>query len=410
MKMHIVLVCREYVGSFRSGGIGSYMNEISNAYIKLGHHVTIVTASDDTRQEYETVSPEGVRIISLSGGDFLVDKVERKSIIKKARCIYRFNSYRKKLRRVIAKIPDVDIIEVADYGAEALYLFDMNIPVVIRLHTPQSLSRTRVDMVRPKLWQIHRLIPINAEKIIFEKARYITGCSNSILNWVANHFDISKAQTAVIYNPISHSRTVDVPRRRPDQDTKTIFYAGTISTTKGVGDLIDACEILIKQGKKIKLFLAGKGGSYQDSLQKKVVDNKWTWVEFLGKIPREQLYNYYMTADICCFPSWWENMPMVCLEAMACGAVVVSTNSGGTSEIITDGCNGFLTECQNPKELAKTMWNSLILKDSEIQWISFNARETILQNFSAHIIADKMLDFFYKVIESYKKEYKKEAI
>ena len=96
--MHIVLVCREYVGSARAGGIGSYMQEIAHAYISKGHKVTIITASDDTREQFETITDNGLIIKYLSGGDFLVPAVEGNSRIKKLRCLYRFHSYRKELR------------------------------------------------------------------------------------------------------------------------------------------------------------------------------------------------------------------------------------------------------------------------------------------------------------------------
>ena len=401
--MHIVLVCREYVGSIRSGGIGSYMEEIAKAYLDIGHKVTIVTASDDTRKEYEYVSSDGIKIIYLSGGDFVVEKYESWKY-KKLRCIYRFISYRKKIRQVLKSIPDIDIVEVADYGAEALFISDINVPVVIRLHTPQSLSISNLEVVRPKWWQIHRIMPIRAEKKILEQARYITACSNAVLNWVAEHFDISYAYTEVINNPISRPSNIQIKKKDTYNAEKVIFYAGTICETKGVGDLVDACNILRTHGVSIRLKLAGKGGSYLTALQKRAENNKWTWIEFLGTLSRDKVYENYVNADVCCFPSWWENMPMVCLESMALGAIVVSTDSGGTSEIITDGYNGFLTSRQNPESLFKTLSRVLCLDEDERLNISINAVNTIQERFSTKVIANKMLNYFQAVKNEFSEE------
>lgn len=398
--MHIVLVCREYVGSARGGGIGSYMQEIARAYIAKGHRVTVITASDDTAKESEASSPEGIRVIALSGGDFLVPKVEGHSKVKKLRCIYRFHSYRRKLRDTIKRISDADIIEVADYGAEALYLSHLNVPVVIRLHTPQSLSRLNVGMVKPKWWMLHRTLPINAERTIFEQAKYITGCSNAILDWVACHYDISKAKTAVVKNPVTIPSFVSTPQKTSG-NCKTIFYAGTISETKGVCDLVEACLLLHKQGFDINLKLAGKGGSFYDRLQKRVTDNGWSWIEFLGKLSREDVFKNYLSSDICCFPSWWENMPMVVLESMALGAIVVSTNAGGTGEIITDGYDGFLCERKKPEQLSKILYKALTLSDDCRDEIKENAKKTVREKFSADIIANEMLYYFECVLEDF---------
>lgn len=401
--MHIVLVCREYVGSSRSGGIGSYMEEIAKAYVAKGHNVTVVTASDDTRQYQEWFSKDNIHIISLSGGDFLVEKEEGSSKIKKLRCIYRFHSYRKKLRKVLLSLTDVDIIEVADYGAEALYLLDIGIPVVIRLHTPQSLSIADFSTVNPRWWQLHRSIPLRAEKTIFERARYISCCSNAILQWVQTHFDISQAKTSVIFNPVDISNLHSYVSEY-SSDEKIVFYAGTISETKGLNELISACHKLIQDGHKLRLRIAGKGGTFQENLEKRIVENRWSWIEILGKLPRELVYKNYATADVCCFPSWWENMPMVCIESMAIGAVVVSTYAGGTSEIITDSYDGFLCERKNSRQLSEVLLKALSLNPEERAAISNNARKTIRSKFSTDMISNRMLDFFETVCNDFNED------
>lgn len=404
--MHIALVCREYIGSCRAGGIGSYIHEIARAYVHKGHKVTIVTASDDTRTEREIIMPDGIRVISLSGGDFLIPQIEGASKTKKLRCIYRFKSYRRKLANVLKDRTDIDIVEVADYGAEGLYLDRIGKPVVVRLHTPQALSIYTYGKVRPKWWHFHHRIPIEAEKRIFARAHYITGCSNAILNWVKNNYNISNAMTAVIENPLSSLQYVPETLESHSKSKKIIFYAGTISETKGVNDLVNACLILIEHGIKFQLRLAGKGGSFETALRSKAKENGWDWLEFLGKLSREEVYRNYIEADVCCFPSWWETMPMVCLESMALGAVIVSTKVGGIPEIITDGHDGFLCESRNPKALAETLEKALSLNKSERQNITTNSQATVAKRFNSDYISQRMLNYFENVIADYNKNMK----
>lgn len=97
-------------------------------------------------------------------------------------------------------------------------------------------------------------------------------------------------------------------------------------------------------------------------------------------------------------------MPMVCLESMALGAIVVSTDSGGTSEIITDGYNGFLTSRQNPESLFKTLSRVLCLDEDERLNISINAVNTIQERFSTKVIANKMLNYFQAVKNEFSEE------
>ena len=115
--MHICFVCREYPPSLRGGGIASYIKEISHGLHEAGHEVTVICASDDTRKE-EQYDDDGVHVIRLKGGDFVIPQVEHVTLLKKFRTFYRFFSYRRRIAETIRQLKDVDIIEVPEYGAE----------------------------------------------------------------------------------------------------------------------------------------------------------------------------------------------------------------------------------------------------------------------------------------------------
>lgn len=396
--MHIVLVCREYIGSSRAGGIASYLQEISAAYNRMGHRVTIVTASEDTsRRSVEKVN-DSFKIIRVEGGDFINPSIERQSVIRRFRFLYRFNSYRRKLREVINEIQDVDIIEVADYGAEGLYLENLGIPVVLRLHTPLTLDIPTLSVSNPSRLNLPKYISVRAEKTIFSKAKYISSCSNALLMWVDNNLNVSPKLTDVVNNPIDTSKIKDVSCSKKDN---TIFYGGTICETKGVADLVSACKAIRDRGIDIKLKLAGKGGRYYNSLKEDAEKHKWDWMIFLGKLNRSEMFDHYRSSTICCFPSWWENMPMVCLEAMAVGAVVIASSSGGAKEIITHGKNGFIVDRKNPDMLADCITTILSMDKEKQKLIGQEAKRHIQNNFNTELIAKKMLAFYQDVAEDF---------
>jgi glycosyltransferase involved in cell wall biosynthesis len=99
-------------------------------------------------------------------------------------------------------------------------------------------------------------------------------------------------------------------------------------------------------------------------------------------VPEELLPLYYNAADYFVIPSSsGEGLPMVLLEAMACGLPVIATTVGGTPEIIKDMVNGVLVPPRNQKALAQTISKLLSLK-KESQAIRIESRKTVEDNFN----------------------------
>lgn len=398
--MHIVFVCREYPPTLRGGGIASYIYEMSTKLNKRGHSITVICASDDTRISSDH-EEGGIRVIRLSGGDFVLTKIEKFSSIKKMRCMYRFFSYRKKLLKQIEQLKNVDIIEVAEYGAEAYYLSKCHIPVIIRLHTPTLLDRSDFKVKKFSIRTFYNYWIGKKELSILSRFSYVTSCSASLKDWFLKYVPNITRNIAIIYNPIEISkwRTEEI-----EYVENSILYVGTVAEEKGVGDLIEACRMLREQGIPITLRIAGKCGSYAMSLKKYVEESHFDWCVFEGNLPREDLKSLYSQAKISCFPSWWENLPLVCLEAMLAGNIVIGSQNGGMAEIIMDGKDGFLVEPHNPKALAESIHIALLLDKIGVTEIKRNALYKIQDFFSIDSVILAIEDYYMNVIQDFKYE------
>ena len=423
--MHICFVCREYPPSLRGGGIASYIKEVAHGLLGAGHRVTVVAASDDTHVS-SVEDDEGVRVIRLSGGDFVIPQVEGRSMVKKFRMFYRFYSYRRKIKRKVLELGDVDIIEVPEYGAEGYFLNDIGIPVVTRLHTPMLLDHNNFSLQRLSKENASYYWQGRKELEVMKKSRYITSCSTSLKEWSCKFLHIPIEKIKVIYNPIlakkwssesnhsslqfSHTTSLSLENSAylsPSKAAKKhILFVGTICDWKGCGDLAEACLMLSNSGKigDFQLDLVGKTGTFADGLQAKYGDEPW--FNLVGKLPRDEVMRRYVEADVVCFPSWWENMPMVCIEAMFSGAIVIGSNSGGMSEIVEDGKSGFLLSPKNPKAWAEKIEEVCALVDEEKMNMRNEAHERIMQQFDMSVIIPQMEDYYRTVINDYKKQTK----
>lgn len=395
--MHICFVCREYIPSLRGGGIASYIYNMANILKNHGHKITIIAASDNTK-DYSYKIESGINVIRLDKGDFIIKGIEKDCFYKKFRVLYRFISYRKRIIKEIQKINDIDIIEVADFGAESLFFDRLNIPYIIRLHNPSLFDSNTLDVKKfdikyiPFYWQARK------EICLIKKAKYISSCSNGMKNWILEHITNIQAKINVIYNPIklSYSKSDSPSNIKP-----FIFYAGTISEWKGCEDLIKASINLKVKGWDFNLLMAGKEGEYADYLKNKY--SKENWIHFLGKLDHDILFSYYKNAKVVCFPSWWDNMPMVCIEAMMCGAIVIGSTSGGMKEIISDNIDGFHVQRKNINDLENKIEYCFNLTDNERYNISKNAKKKIKEKFSDEIIYQQMIKYYQEVIEDFKK-------
>jgi glycosyltransferase involved in cell wall biosynthesis len=78
-------------------------------------------------------------------------------------------------------------------------------------------------------------------------------------------------------------------------------------------------------------------------------------VHLHGHVPPSQLATQLRTAHAMVHPSLSEGIPTVILEAMACGLPVVAADSGGVSEAVSDGVEGFVVPPRDPAGLAAAL-------------------------------------------------------
>lgn len=81
---------------------------------------------------------------------------------------------------------------------------------------------------------------------------------------------------------------------------------------------------------KIEVWLAGGyGNQLEYETIKKLADQSPYPVKFLGRLDQPQLAERMNQADVFVLPSFYEGLPLVVIEALACGLQVVCTDLPG---------------------------------------------------------------------------------
>ncbi len=174
-------------------------------------------------------------------------------------------------------------------------------------------------------------------------------------------------------------KILHVGRKAKEKNLDTLLYA-----LKELGD--DYCLLTVGRS---------HDNSYQTLSEELNVSKRCFFIE---SIPNEQLPLYYSFADCMCTPSRWEGFGLVFIEAMACEAVVVTSNIAPMNNYITHGENGILVDrYEDPHSLAKAI--KLACTDDNIrELIKKNARNSVV-HFGKDIVDSMEVSYYKKVLD-----------
>jgi glycosyltransferase involved in cell wall biosynthesis len=116
--------------------------------------------------------------------------------------------------------------------------------------------------------------------------------------------------------------------------------------------------------------------------------------------PTREIENYYRAADLVVMPSLREGLPVVVLEAMACGLPVVASRlAGSTDTVITDGVDGRLVEPGDVAGFAGAIGE--LLRDRPLAArIGAAARRTVEARYRIEQVAEQWLASYDELLQS----------
>jgi anaerobic magnesium-protoporphyrin IX monomethyl ester cyclase len=124
-------------------------------------------------------------------------------------------------------------------------------------------------------------------------------------------------------------------RRRYRLDERIILYVGTIEPRKNLPKLIDAFAARRRTGElKHQLVCVGPYGWLSRGLEDRIARSGVAHaINFTGYVPFEDLPALYSLAEIFVYPSMYEGFGLPVIEAMACGAPVLTGRTPALSEV-----------------------------------------------------------------------------
>jgi len=229
-------------------------------------------------------------------------------------------------------------------------------------------------------------------KAIWKKATVLVACSEGLKNRALQF--LPSIPIDVIPNGVELER-FHPAKSKKDENILKLLTVGRLSVTKRVEMLIDAVEMLHKDGRKVHFTIVG-GGAMEQKLRQIVLERGLgDIIEITGRIESEKMPELYRQNDIFISASMQEGMSNAMLEAMASGLPIITTRCEGVEELIAD--NGIIVEKANGKDIADAI-RSLIQNQQVCISMSAAARKRAKQ-FSWKSVATQYIHGYRKVLE-----------
>jgi glycosyltransferase involved in cell wall biosynthesis len=210
--------------------------------------------------------------------------------------------------------------------------------------------------------EIERVNDLTVGKQTLKEADKIIAVSNATKDYVLT-LGAKPDKVTVLHNGVDLVKFRPIEGKRQEmrkklgiaQDAVVALTVRRLVYKNGIDTLIDSANIAIKKNPRIVFVAVGKGpdsNSVKSKIEQLGIEKNF---RLAGFVSDEDLPSYYNVADSFVLPSKsGEGLPLVALEAMACGLPVIATNVGGIKEVMIKDY-GKLVPPNEPQLLAKAV-------------------------------------------------------
>lgn len=307
-------------------------------------------------------------------------------------------SFDRALRRLHQKWPFDVVHTFSSYptGYAALKLCaEKNIPLIVTSQGGDLANGSRYEQ-RPAIMQQIRETLAQCAAVtaishyMRERALAINPACKTHLHDIPNGVDITQLSTPVSNPPALFNKYPILARK------KFILFMGRLHHRKGIDVLVKAFQHAADELGEVDLLIAGSGRELQ-SLKALAAQKKSKRIHFLGPVSGDAKRWLLQNALCLVAPTrTWEGMPVVVLEAQACGLPVIGTNVGGIVDLVHPNQNGLLVEPEDVSGLA-TGLRQLVPNESKLTSLSCGARQSI-QRYDWAVVAGEYLNLFNSLL------------
>ncbi len=314
--MKKIFIC---IPTLAGAGAERFVTELA-CFINKYEPIVVVTRYLDLGSSfYNKLKAKGIRVIDVSGKNYLVSAHKVIKLIK----------------------------------SEKPVIIHTNVGAALHMLVPCFLSRTKAKHLFTTHSMGYRIFSGLKKTIMrtcFKKGWVVpVAICDTVKKSIIDTYALCDAQVECVYNGVD--TTIFTPEEH-ESKTKVFVSVGRFEEVKNHKLLLDAFSVVNKKYSNTELLLVGDGilrDDINDQVQKLQLTNN---VRLVGS--QSDVSAFLNSADVYCCSSLVEGLPISVLEAMSCGLPIITTPAGGVVDIVKNEANGFVVAA-DATEMAQKM-------------------------------------------------------
>jgi len=391
-----------------SGGQGIYVKHLSLALTKLGHQVDVISGPPypDLHEDINLIKIPSLNLFELE------DNLRLRSF----RLSFLFNlaDFREWLGVLSGSFPepyafgkrvniyldktstDYDLIHDNQSLCYELINIQKEIPLVTTIHHPITKDR-RLALEAAATWKERLSINrwhsfLRMQKKVAPQLNRIVCPSNQSKADVIEELKVNEENVDVVLNGIDLD-SFNRDERVEKKPYRIITTASADVPLKGLKFLIEAMTEIIEEIPEAHLMVLGRAKEKGDIAKQISRLNLEEKISFRSGLSQSEVVSLYLSSHICVIPSLYEGFGFGAGEAMACGLPLISTQSGGLREVISQ--EAVIIEAASSEAIVKAVKDLFSNKEKQLA-LSRAGRKRMEKEFN-----------WMKAAEAYEKIYSK---
>ena len=304
-------------------------------------------------------------------------------------------------RHLLPRAGEFDVVhDNQSLGYGLLRLTRAGLPTVATVHHPIAIDRELELAAAPSLYKkltLRRWYAFTRMQAkVVQRLDAVTTVSETSRVDIERHMGLPSSRVDLIPNGIDPGTFTPPPDgQRRDTDSILVVTSADVPL-KGLVHLLEALAKL-RTERPVTLTVVGSarpGGPAETTRDRLGLQDA---VRFTGPVPEEELIGLMQRATVVAIPSLYEGFSLPAIEAMACGAPLVTTDAGALPEVVGTKA-GLRVKAGDVGELTAAL--KLVLESPSLgEQLGRAGRRRVLENYTWRATAERTADWYAQTLE-----------